>query len=83
MIDELTTGLNGINLAREGPPPLDQPPPIVRPTSIIQLFKVFRISLLSEGHYARDPDQRIVFREPRMRENIQFSGDSKLLRKFF
>lgn len=83
-VNQLTNGLNNINLDRHAPPhqtpTVAQVPPPRVPQSY-QPVQPSRVSSPSEGHYARDPN-RIVFREPKVRENIRFSGDSKLLRQF-
>lgn len=83
-IDQLTSNLGGINLNRQQPPhrshsrnvqhsprPSYAPPP--GPS---------RVSSPSEGAYARDPNRRLVYREPKPRENLCFSGESKMLRQF-
>lgn len=82
MIDQLTTGLKDINLEREKAPHLTRGPLVGGPTPVTRHQNISRTSSPSKGHYARDPDCKIVFREPKIRENICFSGDLKLLCQF-
>lgn len=95
MMDQLATGFNDINLGRKGAPHLAQDPvtsrlaphldrdPVTsRPTLVIRQQNVSRICSPSEGHYARNPDRKINFKEPKIRENICFGGDAKLLGQF-
>lgn len=81
-IDQLANGLGGINLSREPPPhhrtnmrrPQYAPPQVPS-----------RVSSPSEGAFARDARdsfRRMVYREPKTRENLRFSGESKMLRQF-
>lgn len=91
-VDQLTEGLNGINLNRHPPPHTDhlrptfQPthaaPTLLKPSYIPTTTLPSRISSPSEGAYARDRDRKLVIREARIRENIRFNGDGKLLRQF-
>lgn len=84
-VDQLTSGMGSINLDRSAPPHQiptsaanQQPPRVPLP---YQPAQPSRVSSPSEGHYARDPN-RLIFREPKVRDNIKFSGDYKLLRQF-
>lgn len=86
-VEQLTNGLNNIDLSRQEPPHQTQQPPQPQrpyPARVPQPHHNLhpsRVSSPSEGHYARDTN-RLVFREPKIRENIRFTGDSKLLRQF-
>lgn len=91
-VDQVTEGLGGIDLGRQQAPHLNRShislpihsatPRDIRPSYAPPPVMPSRISSPSEGAYARDPNRGQVFREPRIRENIRFSGDAKLLRQF-
>lgn len=79
---QLAMGLGSINLDREGPPHL---PSIHIPRlgniPVHVTYQPSRMSLPSKGHYVRD-HVKIVFQKPKIRENIRFGGDVKLLFHF-
>lgn len=82
-VDQLASNLGGINLNRERPPHRPQSRHNPRPSYAPAPPPMpSRVSSPSEGAYARDPNRRLVYREPKPRENLCFSGKSKMLRQF-
>lgn len=94
-VNELATGIGNINLDRH-PPPHHTFPSQQRATDTArpsrQTERVsyapipsnnFRLDSPSEGAYARDPLRgEVAWKEPRIRDNLKFTGESKLLRQF-
>lgn len=81
-IDQLADNINGINLNREAPPHHNLPEPVSRPSYAPNPVRPSRVSSPSEGAFAREAGRRLMFKEPKPRENLRFAGESKLLRQF-
>lgn len=66
------------------PLPTRQHPPHLSTTQIpVEERRSYNASSPSEGAYAREPDRRILMqKEPKIRENLKFAGESRLLRQF-
>lgn len=94
-VNDLTTGIGNINLDRNPPPQqqfpiqsrignLDGPPHLQGRASYAPAPPPnLKLDSPSEGAYARDPTRGgLVLREPRIRDNPRFTGESKFLRQF-
>lgn len=82
-VDNLASVLGGISLDRQQPPhishvqrqvktPYAPPPRLATPA----------ISSPSEGRYARDLSACMALKDPKIREHLRFTGESKSLRQF-
>lgn len=66
-IDQLASNLGDINLNRQAPPHQSNHDSNVRPTYIAKPPVPSRISSPSEGAFARESHQRVLFKEPKPR----------------
>lgn len=94
-VNDLTAGIGNINLDRSAPPH-QQFPTQGRTTDSVRPLRNqerasyapappgnYRLDSPSEGAYARDPTRsEMAWKEPRIRDNLKFTGESKLLRQF-
>lgn len=59
------------------------PPHVPKNSRMSQTKTIYEPSSPSEGAYARDPNrQTLNLKEPRIRDTLRFTGESRLLRQF-